>query len=61
MLVQTRSFAKLKLSLILTDWDVEEQQLRFAFLQVGQVFVLATGSIANFGVSDPRSVTYPLL
>ena len=32
---------------------LEEQQLRFAFLQVGQVIVLASGSIVNFGVSDP--------
>lgn len=31
----------------------EEQQLRFAYLQVGQVVILATASIVNFGVSDP--------
>ena len=31
----------------------EEQQLRFAYLQAGQVIVLATAGIVNFGVSDP--------
>ncbi|MCJ1464564.1 hypothetical protein MMC07_003177 [Pseudocyphellaria aurata] len=29
----------------------EEQQLRFAFLQVGEVVLLASGNIANFGVA----------
>ncbi|KAK7729435.1 hypothetical protein SLS57_001920 [Botryosphaeria dothidea] len=29
----------------------EEQQLRFAFLQSGQVIILATGSIVNFGLN----------
>lgn len=30
----------------------EEQQLRFAYLQAGEVIVLATGNIVNFGVSN---------
>lgn len=43
----------------------EEQQLRFAFLQVGEVVVLASGNIANFGVSNSFQVSlgwcYPLM
>ena len=55
MLVQARSFAPVEAIFpkFLTQ-DKEEQQLRFAFLQVGQVFVLATGNIANFGVGNPQ-------
>ncbi|MCJ1269817.1 hypothetical protein MMC22_009710 [Lobaria immixta] len=41
-------------ALLVSSWyKREEQQLRFAFLQVGQVIVLASGSIVNFCVSDP--------
>lgn len=36
--------------LISTWYTRREQQLRFAFLQAGEVFVLATGSIVNFGL-----------
>lgn len=54
MLVQARSSAPVDalLSKLLIR-DKEEQQLRFAFLQVGEVIVLATGNIANFGVGNP--------
>lgn len=34
------------------DGISEEQQLRFAYLQAGEVIVLATGNIVNFGVGD---------
>ncbi|ERF70987.1 hypothetical protein EPUS_03266 [Endocarpon pusillum Z07020] len=37
--------------LISTWYTRSEQQLRFAFLQCGQVLVLATGSIVNFGLN----------
>ncbi|EKG22270.1 Major facilitator superfamily [Macrophomina phaseolina MS6] len=37
--------------LISTWYTREEQQLRFAFLQSGQVIILATGSIVNFGLN----------
>ena len=30
----------------------EEQQLRYAFLQTGEVFILATGGIVNFGLEQ---------
>lgn len=30
----------------------EEQQLRFAYLQAGEVIILATGNIVNFGVGN---------
>jgi len=33
-----------------TDLDSEEQQLRFADLQTGEIIVLATGGIVNYGV-----------
>ena len=33
-------------------YRTEEQQLRFAFLQSGQVFIVATGGIVNFGVNS---------
>lgn len=32
------------------DGIPEEQQLRFAYLQAGEVIILATGNIVNFGV-----------
>lgn len=34
-----------------SNMEQEEQQLRFAYLQAGEVIVLATGNIVNFGVS----------
>lgn len=34
------------------DGIPEEQQLRFAYLQAGEVIVLATGNIVNFGVGN---------
>ncbi|EON61844.1 hypothetical protein W97_01062 [Coniosporium apollinis CBS 100218] len=37
--------------LISTWYTRQEQQLRFAFLQSGQVIILATGSIVNFGLN----------
>ena len=40
------------LTLLISTWYTrEEQQLRFAFLQTGEVFVLATGGIVNFGLN----------
>lgn len=40
------------LALLISTWyKREEQQLRFAFLQSGQIIVLATGSIVNFGLN----------
>jgi len=33
-----------------TDLGLEEQQLRFAYLQTGEIIVLATGGIVNYGV-----------
>jgi MFS family permease len=43
--------------LISTWYTRREQQLRFAFLQCGEVTILATGSIMNFGLNrlDGRS------
>lgn len=43
--------------LVSTWYTRREQQLRFAFLQCGEVIVLATGSIVNFGLNklDGRS------
>lgn len=38
--------------LISTWYTRKEQQLRFAFLQCGEVIVLATGSIVNFGLNQ---------
>ncbi|KAF2088203.1 putative MFS transporter [Saccharata proteae CBS 121410] len=38
--------------LISTWYTRKEQQLRFAFLQSGEVIVLATGSIVNFGLNQ---------
>ncbi|KAF2106637.1 major facilitator superfamily domain-containing protein [Lophiotrema nucula] len=38
--------------LISTWYTREEQQLRFAFMQSGEVIVLATGSIVNFGLNQ---------
>lgn len=41
------------LALLISSWyRREEQQLRFAFLQVGEVIVLATGGIVNFGLNQ---------
>ena len=37
--------------LISTWYPRKEQQLRFAFLQSGEVFVLATGNFVNFGLN----------
>lgn len=40
------------LTLLISCWYTrQEQQLRFAFLQTGEVFVLATGGIVNFGLN----------
>ncbi|KAL9636187.1 MAG: hypothetical protein Q9164_002977 [Protoblastenia rupestris] len=40
------------LALLISSWyRREELQLRFAFLQVGEVIVLATGGIVNFGLN----------
>ncbi|KAL8838354.1 MAG: hypothetical protein Q9170_002161 [Blastenia crenularia] len=40
------------LALLISSWyRREELQLRFAFLQVGEVIVLATGGIINFGLN----------
>lgn len=40
------------LALLISTWyKREEQQLRFAFLQTGQVIILATGSIVNYGLN----------
>jgi MFS family permease len=43
--------------LISTWYTRKEQQLRFAFLQCGQVIILATGNIVNYGLNhlDGRS------
>ncbi|KAF2099582.1 MFS general substrate transporter [Rhizodiscina lignyota] len=38
--------------LISTWYKREEQQLRFAYMQSGEVIVLATGSIVNFGLNQ---------
>jgi MFS family permease len=46
------------LSFLISTWYTrKEQQLRFAFLQSGEVIILATGSIVNFGLNhlDGRS------
>lgn len=41
------------LALLISSWyRREEQQLRFAFLQVGEVVVLATGGIVNVGLNQ---------
>ena len=37
--------------LISTYYTRKEQQLRFALLQTGEVFVLATGGIVNYGLN----------
>lgn len=40
------------LTLLISSWYTrKEQQLRFAFLQSGQVIILATGGIVNFGLN----------
>ena len=40
------------LTLLISSWyRRSEQQLRFAFLQVGEVVVLATGGIVNFALN----------
>lgn len=40
------------LSFLISTWYTrKEQQLRFAFLQSGEVIILATGSIVNFGLN----------
>lgn len=40
------------LSFLISTWYTrKEQQLRFAFLQSGEVIILATGSIINFGLN----------
>jgi MFS family permease len=40
------------LSFLISTWYTrKEQQLRFAFLQSGEIIVLATGSIVNFGLN----------
>lgn len=39
------------LSYLISTWYTRrEQQLRFAFLQTGEVFILATGGIVNYGL-----------
>ena len=41
------------LALLISSWyRREELQLRFAFLQCGEVIVLATGGIVNFGLNN---------
>ena len=41
------------LTLLISTWYTrEEQQLRFAFLQTGEVFILATGGIVNYGLTN---------
>ena len=41
------------LALLISMWyRREEQQLRFAYLQTGEVFILATGGIVNFGLNQ---------
>lgn len=41
------------LSYLISTWYLRrEQQLRYAFLQSGQVIILATGSIVNFGLNE---------
>ncbi|KGY15801.1 hypothetical protein PABG_11036 [Paracoccidioides brasiliensis Pb03] len=40
------------LTYLISSWYTwEEQQLRFAFLQAGEVLVLASGNIMNFGLN----------
>ena len=40
------------LTLLISCWYTRgEQQLRYAYLQAGEVFVLATGGIVNFGLN----------
>lgn len=40
------------LALLVSTWyRREEQQLRFAYLQAGEIIVLATGGIVNFGLN----------
>ena len=40
------------LALVISSWYTrQEQQLRFAYLQTGEVFILATGGIVNFGLN----------
>ena len=40
------------LTLLISSWYTrKEQQLRFAFLQSGQVIILASGGIVNFGLN----------
>lgn len=41
--------------LISTWYARREQQLRYAFLQSGEVIILATGSIVNFGLNQLNS------
>ncbi|KAL9090781.1 MAG: hypothetical protein Q9159_001837 [Coniocarpon cinnabarinum] len=41
--------------LISTWYTRHEQQLRFAYLQTGEVFVLATGGIVNYGLEQLHS------
>ncbi|MCJ1251097.1 cytoskeletal protein binding protein [Trapelia coarctata] len=41
------------LTILISSWYTrQEQQLRFAYLQSGEVIILATGSIVNFGLSQ---------
>jgi len=41
------------LTVLISSWYTrEEQQLRFAYLQSGEVIILATGSIVNFGLNQ---------
>lgn len=41
------------LTMLISTWYTrEEQQLRFAYLQSGEVIILATGSIVNFGLNQ---------
>jgi MFS family permease len=41
------------LSYLISSWYLrKEQQTRFAFLQTGEVIILATGSIVNFGLNQ---------
>jgi len=41
------------LTILISSWYTrQEQQLRFAYLQSGEVIILATGSIVNFGLNQ---------
>lgn len=46
------------IALLVSTWYTrQEQQLRFAFIQTGEVFILATGGIVNYGLNHLDSVS----